>query len=149
MSRPVSEKTRYRQVRVDGRRVQRHRWVWEQANGRKLLPGEVVRHTCDIPRCDDPAHLLVGSQLDNEADKRERGRQATGERHGMHTHPESRPVGERAFGAKLTEENVREIRRRVRAGEVQRAVAAAFGVGPMEVSRIVRGLRWAHVKEEA
>jgi hypothetical protein len=38
----------------------------------------VIRHTCDNPPCVNPAHLLAGTQADNNADKMQRGRHRSG-----------------------------------------------------------------------
>lgn len=59
-----------------------HRCVFFDNNG--YWP-EVVRHTCDNPRCINPAHLVAGSVLDNNRDRDERGRTArqAGETNGM------------------------------------------------------------------
>lgn len=38
------------------------------------ITGLVVRHTCDNPKCINPEHLLTGSNIDNVADRHERGR---------------------------------------------------------------------------
>lgn len=53
--------------------------------------------------------------------------------------------GEKCPAAKLTDEKVREIRRRVAAGETQRAVAKEFGVTYGNVSLIVNRGTWSHV----
>jgi 5-methylcytosine-specific restriction endonuclease McrA len=50
--------------------------------------------------------------------------------------------GEAAPSAKLTLTQVREIRHRLAAGAVGRALAREYGVGPMEISRIKNGKRW-------
>ena len=55
------------------------------------------------------------------------------------------PTGERHGGAKLSEEDVRTIRRRLRSGDRQRTVAAAYGVTQSIVSDIHRGVSWTHV----
>ena len=44
--------------------------------------------------------------------------------------------------SKLSEEQVLEIRKLAAEGVVQRRIAERFGIGPMQVSRIVRGKRW-------
>ena len=54
--------------------------------------------------------------------------------------------GEKCSWAKLTEKDVRAIRRRAKAGEVQRRLSEEYGVNPMQISRIVRGERWGHVR---
>ena len=56
-------------------------------------------------------------------------------------------AGGNGNGSKLTEEDVIEIRRRVKSGELQRVVGESYGIGQVQVSRIVRGVRWCHVKE--
>lgn len=54
--------------------------------------------------------------------------------------------GEQSGTAKLTEDDVREIRRAYAAGEgSQRAIADWFGIEQTAVSQIVRRVRWAHV----
>lgn len=49
--------------------------------------------------------------------------------------------------SKLTEDQVREIRKLAAEGMVQRRIAAKFGVGPMQISRIVNGQRWKWVTD--
>jgi hypothetical protein len=36
---------------------------------------QITRHTCDTPACCNPAHLLIGSPLENMVDMVQRGRQ--------------------------------------------------------------------------
>jgi hypothetical protein len=47
-------------------------------------------------------------------------------------------------GAKLSESDIPEIRRRVEAGETRRAVARSFEVSHTVVNAIVRGTAWKH-----
>ena len=54
----------------------------------------------------------------------------------------TRRSGEKHHMAKLTEGQVADIRSRCRAGELQRVVAADYGIYQSQVSRIVRGVRW-------
>lgn len=56
--------------------------------------------------------------------------------------------GEEHRCAKLTEEQVREIRRRALAGEQRAAIAADHGISEHYVSQLKLGRRWAHVPFE-
>lgn len=93
---------------------------------------EVVRHTCDNPPCVNPRHLVGGTHLDNQRDMAARGRikPAKGRLH---------------WNAKITEDDVREIRRRAALGEKQRALAEEFGLTFQQVWHIVRRRSWDHV----
>ncbi len=62
-------------VRRDGkqRTVRAHRYVWEMVNG--PIPEDlVVMHLCDNPKCVNPIHLAVGTQLENMDDMSLKGR---------------------------------------------------------------------------
>ena len=61
----------------------KHRVVMANKLGVPLeaISGKVVRHKCDNPRCINPDHLELGTQLDNVEDARKRGRVSSGSRH--------------------------------------------------------------------
>jgi hypothetical protein len=124
----------YGQRWVNGKVVYLHRWVWEQVNG-PIPPGMVVMHTCDNPPCFLYEHLRLGTYADNSADSKAKGRNTRGEacahrgeEHGRH---------------KLTEHQVSEIRIAIAAGELQRVIAARYGVGQNTISRIKTGESWS------
>lgn len=62
-------------------------------------PGPVVMHTCDNPRCVNPAHLINSTQAANIADRESKGRgggdKRRGKRNGRHTKPECTCRGSR------------------------------------------------------
>ena len=95
------------------------------------IEGLVVCHQCDNPVCVNPAHLFSGTQADNLRDMNVKDRNAKGSSHGA---------------SKLTEEDVVEIKERLRAGETQESIGEDFGVGSRAISLINRGKRWKHVK---
>lgn len=117
----------YAQRSVNNRLRYMHRLAYSEARGldERTLAG-IVRHTCDNPRCINPEHLVLGSYAENTEDMLVRGR----------ANP---PRGERSATAKLTETQVEEIR--VASGK-QREIAAIYGIGQSQVSRIKGGKRW-------
>lgn len=114
-----------------GRRVHAHRLAWTVANKREIPAGLCVCHTCDNPPCCNPAHLFLGTNLENVQDRVRKGR--------------NNPArGENAGPAKLTEDAVRQIRQ-LKGVESVRALASRFGVKNQCIYKIWWGVRWAHV----
>ena len=74
-----------------------HRVAWEIHNKRPVPEDLFVLHSCDIKNCVNPHHLRLGTAKDNAADAVARGQM---------------PTGEKAWAAKLTDEQVRDIRSR-------------------------------------
>lgn len=66
----------YAQVEIAGKKFKHHRLVYCQHNNVSLesIEGKVVRHTCDVTNCVNPAHLVIGTQRDNAEDRDTRGR---------------------------------------------------------------------------
>lgn len=94
-----------------------------------IPPGMVVCHRCDVPRCVRPKHLFLGSQEDNIADMHKKSRARQG-----HLYGECHPA------ARLSDEQVRQIRRLRAEGVHQRAVARQFGVSQSTVWRLANGV---------
>lgn len=66
----------YGRISVPGRRhFLAHRYAFESAVG-PITDGLNVLHSCDNPPCCNPAHLHLGTQADNLAEMRARGRAA-------------------------------------------------------------------------
>src|SRR5579863_7137496 len=53
--------------------VSAHRLAWELVNG-PIPKGMHALHRCDNSRCCNPDHLFLGTQADNMADMRRKGR---------------------------------------------------------------------------
>ncbi len=106
-----------------------HRAVWELFNG-PVPEGLIVRHKCDNPRCCNPDHLELGTQKDNVQDCRDRGRMTVGEKHP---------------GSVLTEEQVRELKRRLQDGQTKLSLSKEFGVSRAHILNIARGRKWRHL----
>ena len=120
----------YGQFWCFGRTVKAHRY----AAGMLDWPPEIeTRHLCNVPACVNPEHLTFGSNADNVRDRNEADRQAKGVDHGK---------------AKLTEEQVIEIRSRYAAGgTTQQALGDEYGVTHQLISYIVRRENWSHLDE--
>lgn len=79
--------------------------------------GMDVLHSCDVRNCINPDHFFLGTDLDNVRDCIQKGR--------------------RALNNKLTEDDVRAIRRAT--GVPQRALARHYGV---DIALIVKIKKW-------
>lgn len=69
-----------------GHSVIASRYAYELTHGPIPL-GFNILHACDIPACVRPEHLFIGTQKDNIADARRKGRLAIGKRNGYYTQP--------------------------------------------------------------
>lgn len=131
----------------DGIQHGAHRSSWLLNIG--PIPPETphVLHRCDTPSCVRPDHLWVGTNADNNEDKIRKGRSnpARGDRHGSRLHPERVARGERASNVRLTEADVREIRRRRADGEYAILIARSYGVCEATVTHICTRRNWKHV----
>jgi hypothetical protein len=119
--------------------VRAHRFSYELHFG-PITNGLHVCHKCDNRLCVRPDHLFLGTRIDNMQDAVAKGRMAHGERLSVIRKATCRR-GERHGMAKLTDDQVREIKRRLTAGEVQQRIAEAFGVNSAYISMIKTGKR--------
>jgi DNA-binding XRE family transcriptional regulator len=92
-----------------------------------------VLHTCDNRACVNPNHLYLGDQKDNLRDAVERGRLDF--------------QGEKNKRAKLTKEDVKEVRKMLDNGMTQREVGDNFGVSRGCIADIDQGRSWSHVDD--
>lgn len=92
--------------------------------------GLFVLHKCDVRRCCNPDHLFIGTQADNNADMRAKGRQ-------------HKPIGEANPRAKLKRDDVISIRSMLREGKSPRKIAQNFGVSKETIWAIKYGRVWA------
>ena len=107
-----------------------HRAAWLLANGKSSTDGLFILHGCDNPVCCNPAHLRPGTQAENIADRDARGRTCRG-------------IAKR--NAKLTENDIIDIRSLRSFGATTDDLAAAFGVVRGAVNNVLSRLTWGHV----
>lgn len=101
--------------------VYAHRFAWEQTNG-PIADNLSVLHRCDTPRCCRPDHLFLGTQQDNLADARTKGRLIDG-RHLI----------------KVDDAGLLDIVTNYRPRQNGQQLAAKYGVSLVSIMRIVAG----------
>lgn len=119
----------YGRIRFKGSAQRAHRVAWELANG-PIPKGMFVMHSCDNPSCVNTDHLSLGTPRDNTNDMLRKGRSAKGESHSQ---------------AKLTANDVSQIRSLRKAGVLIKEIASRFGVSESHISTIMSGRVWKEV----
>lgn len=125
----------YGQVTFKGKKWRAHRLA-AHLSGANLEAGVCVCHSCDNSLCVNPAHLFLGTQADNVADKVMKGRHYV-------------KSGEAHYAACLSDSQVEEVRRLALSGVVQREIAQKYKISQSLVSMIkngkTRGIANAHI----
>jgi hypothetical protein len=94
------------------------------------FPG-IILHKCDTPSCVRPSHLTHGTHQDNMTDMLHKGRHKTADQ-----------KGESNGNAKLTLDEVLQIKKLIAQQHTNKSIAKLFGVTHQTVSRIKRGKSW-------
>ena len=125
----------YPQIWVDKMKAA-SRVMYEIHNG-EIPDGLLVCHRCDNPGCVNPEHLFLGTQKDNMADMRKKGR-------------ERQSKGSKIGTAKLNEQQVAEIKDLFNNTKLtQQQIGDLFGVDQTTISLIKMGKRWQHVQSQS
>lgn len=119
----------YGNIWVTNKMKQAHRVAYELFVG-PIPAGLCVLHSCDRPLCVNPAHLFLGTYLDNNRDRKMKGRNA--------------PLnGENNTFSKLTWQKVREIRSRYdTTANKTTELAKEYGVHRDTILRIAKKKGW-------
>jgi len=149
---------RYGSFRVNGKTVKVHRWIYATLYG-SIPENMVVCHTCDNTRCVNPEHLFIGTQYDNVQDCIKKGRayhpkgpkknpcKLFGDDNPSRKYPETRPRGTSVNTCKLTENDVKEIRRAYAAKELNQVqLSKKYNLSQPNISAILLRKTWAHIK---
>lgn len=150
----------YGRFKVNSKTVGAHQFSYQLHRG-AIPNGLHICHHCDNPSCVNSDHLFLGTNQDNIADRTRKGRTASGEHNGHYTKPENTKRGTTHYNygntnapqkgvgngrAKLTEDDVRNIRRLANRNLSKRAIAAQFGVTDVLIGKIIRRELWPHVQ---
>jgi len=104
-----------------------HRFSWRLHNG-EIPDGMSVLHHCDNPPCVNPKHLFLGTQRDNMQDCARKSRVFIREQR-----------GESNASAKLSNDQVVELRDAYAGGALQSDLASRYDVTQSCISAVVRG----------
>jgi hypothetical protein len=119
----------YGRISINYKTKRVHRVSYELSIG-PIPEGMCVLHRCDNPPCFNPDHLFLGTNKENTEDMYNKGRQ-------------NPPVGVRNGNAKLTPEQVLQIRKDTRSLDT---IAAEYPVSRSIISLIRIGKIWTHIK---
>lgn len=107
--------------------VYAHRMSYELFVG-EVPAGLKVLHKCDVQLCVNPAHLFLGTQMDNVQDMIAKGR--------------NKNKGDTHYRSMLTEEKVAVIRERLVEGETVKVLSTEYGVSASAIRDVKLGRRW-------
>lgn len=126
----------YGTLKHRGKLISTHVAALVIATGEQVPDGMIVRHKCDNRLCNNPAHLEIGTPIDNVRDMHER-------------HPEriTRIRGSLSHKAVLSEPLVRAIRLLNQHGYGQVRLAKLLGLDGHEytIGSVLKGESWRHL----
>lgn len=138
--------TGYGAMQFEGRAQHSNRIAYMLEKG-PIPDGMVVMHTCDVRLCCNPEHLVLGTHKDNMADMAGKRRASRGDSHWTRHSPANLARGSVVKGSKLTEGQIREMRKlREVTGMSYDGLAKLYNIAKCTVARILHRKMWAHVK---
>ena len=108
-------------------------------------PKLAVNHINGDKKDNRVINLEYVSYKENTAHARKLGLLPVGDRSGARKYPERRPRGEQSTKAKLTEDDVRQIKKMLAEGWQRAYIARRFGVTPPTIGAIKDGTSWKHI----
>lgn len=117
-------------IRINEKQIPVTRYICEKVHGNPPTLKHEAAHSCGMGHlvCVNPKHLRWATRTENQADRLI---------HGTHNR------GEKCGAAKLTEGDVREIRKMLNNGIDYKDIAESFSVNRATIHHIWRGTTWA------
>lgn len=120
----------YGTFHIGPRSYHAHRVAWMLYRG-PIVPDTLhVLHKCDNPACVNPDHLFLGTNADNMADMAKKGRR------------KGRLMGSDNPNAKLSAEDVAQIRALRSSGTSVRSLMKQFGMSDSHIYYIINQKAW-------
>jgi len=120
----------YGRISFRGKNSIAHRVSWMLFRG-EIPQGLSVCHRCDVPLCINPDHLFLGTHAANMHDMRSKGRGRTG--------TALRRADGLPSSAKLTKDQIAQIKELRSTGLTQQRIASIIGVSQGCISQLLRG----------
>jgi hypothetical protein len=117
----------YGQFGFNGKQYECHRLILQEKLGRPIHKKLDTRHLCGVSACCSPDHLAESTRKENLSDMKIHG---------------TAPIGEKNGNAKLTENEIRAIRKDPRS---YCQIAKSYRVSHHAISQIKQHSTWKHI----
>lgn len=111
-----------------------HRLIYNLSHNTVMSPNLFACHSCDNPKCGRPSHIFPGTPSQNSKDSYFKGRQRAAFR-----------AGGLNPNRKLSERNVKRIKKLIALGFSDKLIGEKFSVTPQCINLIRKKIRWVHV----
>jgi hypothetical protein len=121
----------YGHFKLNKKMILAHRLSYEYHNNCQIKEGNIILHSCDNPECTNPNHLKEGTQLENIIDRQNKNRQNK---------------GEQQRSAKLTEQQVKEIRLKYSYKNITHSkLANEYQVATSTITQVLNYYNWKDI----
>lgn len=131
LSKTSIRKDGYSSLKRENKEILAHRLSY-QLHKNKIPKDKLVCHTCDVRNCINPDHLYLGNDSINALDRQKRNKSCS-------------QIGEKNHRAKLSKEDVINIRKKLNNGISQKQISSEYKISKTTVSLIKLRKLWGHL----